>query len=241
MRPSSEPIRTCARALAIRDPLGDYWSQFQQHLESQHYSSATIIQYGQCIGALCRQMRAFNVGLKNLDENRAVDLIARSEYRSHRSKNSAFIIRKFVRFLTALGATTPVLAVMPDDTVRGPLKRDYEEYLRRQRGLSERTIFHSWRIADRFFGFHFGKEIGDLSQITSSDITMFLQHSDDANAAVTGQDPLLAFEELIPLPLQGREDDRQSYFGHSKRCTAIWGKTAPTFDDRTSGHTRQGG
>ena len=28
------------------------------------------------------------------------------------------------------------------------LRRDYETYLRRQRGLSERTIFHSWRIAD---------------------------------------------------------------------------------------------
>ena len=30
------------------------------------------------------------------------------------------------------------------------LKRDYEDYLRRQRGLSEKTIFHCWRFADRF-------------------------------------------------------------------------------------------
>ena len=43
-------------------------------------------------------------------------------------------------------------------------------------GLSERTIFHSWRIADRFLEFRFGKENGELSRITTSDIVGFLQH-----------------------------------------------------------------
>ena len=56
------------------------------------------------------------------------------------------------------------------------LRRDYETYLRRQRGLNERTIFHSWRIADRFLEFRFGKENGELSRITTSDIVGFLQH-----------------------------------------------------------------
>ena len=31
-----------------------------------------------------------------------------------------------------------------------PLKLEYEDYLRNQRGLSERTIYHCWRFADRF-------------------------------------------------------------------------------------------
>ena len=59
---------------------------------------------------------------------------------------------------------------------RAELRHDYEVYLRRQRGLSERTIFHSWRIADRFLEFRFGKEIGDLSRVTTTDIVGFLQH-----------------------------------------------------------------
>lgn len=59
---------------------------------------------------------------------------------------------------------------------RAELKQEYETYLRRQRGLSERTIFHSWRLADRFLDFRFKDEIGDLSQITSPDIVDFLQH-----------------------------------------------------------------
>jgi hypothetical protein len=32
--------------------------------------------------------------------------------------------------------------------------------LRRHRGLSDRTIFHAWRIADRFLQFRFGDEVG---------------------------------------------------------------------------------
>jgi Phage integrase, N-terminal SAM-like domain len=59
---------------------------------------------------------------------------------------------------------------------RAELRLDYETYLRRQRGLSERTIFHSWRIVDRFLEFRFGKENGELSRITTTDIVRFLQH-----------------------------------------------------------------
>lgn len=62
------------------------------------------------------------------------------------------------------------------DAARASLRADYEHYLRHQRGLSERTIFHSWRFADRFLEFRFGEEIGDVSKITSSDIIGFLQH-----------------------------------------------------------------
>jgi|SRR5882724_8499550 len=65
---------------------------------------------------------------------------------------------------------------MNEEICRADLRRDYETYLRRQQGLSARTIFHSWRIADRFLEFRFGKEIGDLSRITTTDIADFLRH-----------------------------------------------------------------
>jgi len=68
---------------------------------------------------------------------------------------------------------------MNKEIARAELRRDYETYLRRQRGLSERTIFHSWRIADRFLEFRFGKEIGDLSRITTTDIADFLAFTAD--------------------------------------------------------------
>ena len=61
------------------------------------------------------------------------------------------------------------------EIARAELRRDYQSYLRHQRGLSERTIFHCWRFADRFLEFRFGEDVGDLSEITATDITNFLQ------------------------------------------------------------------
>ena len=49
------------------------------------------------------------------------------------------------------------------------------DYLRRQRGLSERTIGHCWRFADRFLDFRFGDAEIDLGAITPGDIVAFLQ------------------------------------------------------------------
>lgn len=55
------------------------------------------------------------------------------------------------------------------------LQHDYEDYLRRQRGLSERTIGHCSRFADRFLSFRFGDGDIDPSAITPLDVAAFLQ------------------------------------------------------------------
>ena len=73
-------------------------------------------------------------------------------------------------------STTQSQARKDKAAARATLRADYEHYLRHQRGLSERTIFHSWRFADRFLEFRFAEEIGDIAAITSSDIVGFLQH-----------------------------------------------------------------
>lgn len=46
--------------------------------------------------------------------------------------------------------------------------------MRRQRGLSERTIPHCWRLADRFLEFRFGDAVGNLSEITLTDISTMI-------------------------------------------------------------------
>ncbi|MGH8588460.1 MAG: hypothetical protein ACREXX_03695 [Gammaproteobacteria bacterium] len=84
-------------------------------------------------------MEAHGVDIRDLDEVQAVALIARWGQPSSHRKHNAFIVRRFVKFLTALGVTKPVSPV-PDTSARGRLKQDYEKYLRRQRGLSEKTI-----------------------------------------------------------------------------------------------------
>jgi integrase/recombinase XerD len=159
------------------NPLGTYLKQFQEHLERQFYRPITIADYDRCLTALNSKMAELRVSLEELDEDTAVDLIAKSDLPSCRAKHNRFMVHSFVKFLVGLGVAKPTPESVPADTERGLLKRAYEEYLRRQRGLSERTIFHSWRIADRFLTFRFGEELGNLLEIKAADITAFLQHA----------------------------------------------------------------
>ena len=157
------------------NPLGDYPQTSRSHLERERYSPARITQYVLGVDALSQFLRQSNATIKDLDEDRAVNLLMQSDRSLQWKKKTVFVVRSFIRFLQVLGVAKPLLPAAASDTARGCLRREYEEYLRRQRGLSERTIFHSWRLADRFLEFRFGKEIGDLSQITARDITGFLQ------------------------------------------------------------------
>jgi integrase len=121
-------------------------------------------------------MKANGIAVADLDEAQAVALVARTRWNPKRKIAATFIVMCFVRFLAERGVGTRALPPTAKEIARAELKRDYETYVRRQRGLSERTILHSWCIADRFLEFHFEKEIGDLSRITTTDIVGFLQH-----------------------------------------------------------------
>jgi len=155
-------------------PLGDFPGQFRSHLESQHYNQSTIAEYARYIDTLGQLMRERGVDLRDLDEDRAVGLITNLKPPLSRKKHPVYVVKRFLKFLNGLGAGKSLTL---DDTARGRLKRDYEDYLRHQRGLSERTIFHCWRFADRFLKFHFGDDVGgDLSAIKLTDIVRFMQH-----------------------------------------------------------------
>jgi len=164
-------------AATSQDPLGAYPEQFLTHLERQAYRPATLRQYSQCLQALACQMQARHVALQDLDEERAVALIAPTPPRSSHRTRRCFIIRQFMTFLAPLGVVQPRRAAPLDDTVRGRLQQDYARYLRQQRGLRERTICDSWYVADRFLTFRFGPIVGELAAITAADLGAFLQHA----------------------------------------------------------------
>jgi site-specific recombinase XerD len=121
-------------------------------------------------------MRETGVGIKDIDEDQALDLIKRSNRPSYWKKEAGRATRRFVKFLVELGVAKPVLPPVVADTPRMRLRRDYEEYLRRQQGLAEKTIYARRRFAERFLEFRFPDDKVDLSRITSIDIASFIQH-----------------------------------------------------------------
>ncbi len=165
----------CTTKMRTTNPLGEYPEKFRSYLEAEHYSRHSIREGARCINALEKVMRKHRVDIIDLDEDRAVDLATKLTWKPSRRKGAVHIVKNFVRFLTASGAGKPVVPPELDDSARGQLRRDYEDYLRRQRGLSERTIQHCWGFALRFLKFRFGDEVGDLSRITVIDIVRFME------------------------------------------------------------------
>jgi integrase/recombinase XerD len=156
-------------------PIGDYAGKFLSHLEIEHYAKGTRDEYARFICALNLQMKKHKVDINALDEDNAVRLIKRMRRFSSRRTWAAFAVRKFVSYLNDSGVGKPSESAGLDESDRGRLKRDYAEYLRIQRGLSEGTIEQCWRYADYFLKFRFGEQCGDLSKITALDIVSFLQ------------------------------------------------------------------
>jgi hypothetical protein len=186
---AATPFSTSDGAIPDFALLGDYPIQFWQHLLKRDYAKDRIRVYLRCIGRLAELMKADRIALGDLDEAQAVALVAGTDWIQKRKIAATFIVRRFVGFLAERSVGKPASSPTAKEIARAELRQDYETYLRRQHGLSERTIFHSWRIADRFLEFRFGDEAGDLSRITSADIVGFLQQ-------VTTRTPLLREKTL---------------------------------------------
>lgn len=149
--------------------------QYRVELERLNYGRATINVYLRSIGRLCSLMEHQDVALDQLTPDIAAELVLRADWHGDRQPYVVFIVRRFAAYLATLGVAMPPMPPTARELARSALRRDYEDYLRRQRGLSERTIGHCWRFADRFLGFRFGDAEIDLGAITPGDIVAFLQ------------------------------------------------------------------
>ena len=165
-----------AESGTIGDSFGEYLERFRGHLENQHYCRTRITSSVRFITSLGQRMKESGIGVRDIDENQAVNLVKGSDRRPYWKKEAGRAARRFIEFLRELGVAKKTLPAVLDDTPKMGLRRDYEEHLRRQQGLSEKTIYARRRFAERFLEFRFPDGKMDLSQITAIDIANFLQH-----------------------------------------------------------------
>ena len=155
--------------------LGDHALRFCEAVRRQSYSRGGVLAYKRSLAQLGRRMREEDLALADLTEARALELLAGAPTLKALKTKPAFVIKRFIGWLREQGFAEAPPATRKE-IARAALRRDYETYLRCQRGLSESTIFHCWRFADRFLDFCFGDEVGDLSAITLDDIARFMLH-----------------------------------------------------------------
>ena len=218
------------------DLFGDHLERFRQHLIDQYHAECTVRKHIRCIGILAQMMKVQGIGLEDLDQVRASELVAKTGWIGKRRTAAVFMVRRFVRFLSEQGIGKSCLPPTAKEIARAELRANYESYLRDQRGLSERTIFHSWRFADRFLAFRFANEVGDLSQITPIDIARFLQQLTTRRPPFRDKTPSTHLRNFFRYLFQGGQDDDQPGLGDSEHRTAIWSTAAPVLDTRAGGN-----
>jgi site-specific recombinase XerD len=163
-------------AETIESPLCGYPSEFLDRLKGQHYSQSRIDDYGRCIASLSRVMVQSGIEVKNLNEDQVTDLVRKSDLPPSWKKQGAdFMVRNFIEFLVELRVAKPGSSPVVVDTPRMRLRKDYEEYLRRQRGLTEKSIDRCWYVANQFLKFLFLDGKDNLSGITPEGIIKYIQ------------------------------------------------------------------
>lgn len=166
VRSASDSFGTC---------LSQYIESYVDRLTARNFAAGTIKGYRVLILRLAVIMEDRGIRPEDLTVDRAAELMQGEERKRREPHKSANIARRFVEYLVEIGvATAPPLT--SKQIARETLRRDYEDYLRRQRGLSDRSIYQCWRIADRFLDHRFGDEDDDLRRITAGDIVAFLGH-----------------------------------------------------------------
>ena len=152
-----------------------YIESFEGRLRKQNYTSGTIKTYRVLIRRLATMMEAQSIAPSRLTIELAAELVRGEERNAREPHKCANIARRFATHLIELGVTIAVPPT-PKQIARQALRHGYEDYLRRQRGLSDRSIYHCWRLADRFLDHRSGDRDDDLQRIRPGDIVAFLQH-----------------------------------------------------------------
>jgi integrase/recombinase XerD len=155
------------------------WSHrktFLEGLAAQGYAAVTIEEYRTIPGRFCDAIEKRGLQIGDLDSfttERLRHSVLSGVSGSTRSY-AKFCARRFIDHLIEAGAASLALAQRKKSIPLERLRAEYENYLRKQRGVAQSTIYHCTRFMERFLAFRFGDKLGDLNAITPDDIVAFI-------------------------------------------------------------------
>jgi integrase/recombinase XerD len=168
-----ENLETCV------DP---YLESFAQSFAAANYTVGTIRTYRHLARKLGRLMDGAGIAPATLTPDLADQLARTAARRVGSGIHFHNLARRLAEHLIEIGVAEPVL-LTEAQTARKDLLADFEIYLVKHRGLSQRTIYHVLRFADRFLDHRFGTGMIDLRRLRAADTTGFVQH------VLTGRQP----------------------------------------------------
>ncbi len=158
---------------------------FSERIEDEGYSKGSIAKYKSNALTLWESLLSAKLSPADLTDE-IMDQLVVPIVRAASAKDKKHCLYRLNRFRDYLieNASAPARTLPPlDMSPRAVLKREYETYLRVQRGLSQDTIYHCLRFYDRFLTAKFGSDLGDLNSIKPDDISGFILRLREAQNA----------------------------------------------------------
>ena len=158
-----------------RDPLREHVDSFERSLVGLGYASSTVRTSRWCLGDFGRWMQRSDVAVDDLDEGIIEAFLneRQRQGRLHRSHRST--VRRLLECLREQGIVGPPTPEAPSEpSPTAQLLRQYEEYLRAERGLAEATVVGYGPYALRFVEERFSEQPLRLGELGPRDVSNFI-------------------------------------------------------------------
>lgn len=152
-----------------------YLDSFAQSFAAANYKAGTIEAYRRLARMLGHLMDGAGIAPPALTPGLADELARTVPPGRDTTIRLHNLARRFAEHLIDIGVAQPV-PVTETQSARAALLADFETYLVKQRGLSQRTIYHVLRFANRFLDHRFGSDAIDLTRLRAADTVSFVQH-----------------------------------------------------------------
>lgn len=154
-------------------PLGSCIDAFVAWLCEQGYSKFTVSYGLRILGGLSCWMQQQGLSVEDLDERTAADFLRerRRQYRVHLDdKPDLNLLLRYLRKSHVI----PDRAVAVDGSEIGRIVREFENYLSKERRLSEASLYRSRQVVRQFLEERFGARPIILEKILQTDISHFV-------------------------------------------------------------------
>lgn len=171
-----ESKRTNKSATSTTGRLEHHVADFCDLIKSQGYSHGTLLKYHSAAQDL--QAVLVSEGLSPADLcDRMMDRLTapiKSAAPVKDKSHCQYRLERFRDYLIEHAEAPNRIEPEIDASPRACLRREYETYLKVQRGLADSTIYHCLRFYDLFLTARFGVGLGDLDKIKPDDVTGFM-------------------------------------------------------------------
>jgi integrase/recombinase XerD len=184
-------------------PLAKHFEGFTSHLLREGYSDGSFYNKSLLIRALNRWLIQHNLSLENIDEARLQQFLSDRQGRlgggvRRREANIGQQLLRYLRSLSSIPAPAPIV----DRTALGKLMRDFEKFLRSERGLSPATITGYQRCVRRFLADRFRGRALYLQHLRARDLDRFILREARRLSHISAKGMLVALRCFLRYALQ---------------------------------------